>query len=172
MMLYYNDSEKETPEPRRPVVIRSKLKKVLKEAKKGKVSEWFKYKDGNWKTPGLSGIPGDPIFEVELGREDLHADAAYSTALGKYLLTVQTHEFNKLLLYTSEDGLEWTKEAVIDVATGPTEMQPYSSFVDFDGPTNDCHVVDGDFYIYFPRKKMDNHDHDYMYRVRVEIKGK
>ncbi|MEN8193515.1 MAG: hypothetical protein ABFS12_11910 [Bacteroidota bacterium] len=169
MYVYFNDSDTDEPEPRRPVVIRAKLKDVLKDGANGKVGKWFKYKDGKWNTPGLSDIPGDAIFALENGREDLHADAAYCTALGKYLLTVQTHEFKELLLYSSEDGLSWKKEGVVDVA-GEMEMQPYSTFVDFDGPSNDCHTVDDNFYIYFPRKKMKNHDHDYMYRSHITIK--
>ncbi len=167
--VYFNDAEKDGTGSRRPTVVRAELKKVLADAAKGKVGKWFKYKDGKWKTPGLSDTAGDPIFRVELDSEDLHADAAYCTVLGKYLLTVQTGAIGKLLLYSSVNGIKWKKEAVLDVANGKDEMQPYSTFVDFNGPSDDCHIVDGDFYIYFPRKKITNQDHDYMYRVHVSI---
>ena len=93
--------------------------------------------------------------------------AAFCTALREYLLTVQTHGAGKLLLFSSPDGLDWSLETIIDhVSNGA--IQPYSSFVDFDGPSADCHTVDDDFFIYFPRKGPD-HDHDYMYRRSVKI---
>ncbi|MEN8249303.1 MAG: hypothetical protein ABFS32_10265 [Bacteroidota bacterium] len=167
LYVYYNDTDT-VPSGRHPAVARAKLKDIIEMASQGKVGKWMKYKDGNWGTPGLSDIAGSSIFPLESGWEDLHSDAAYCTALGKYLLTVQTHDENELLLYSSADGVEWEKEAVIDVA-GKGEMQPYSSFVDFDSPSDDCSTVSGDFYIYFPRKKMNNHDHDYMYRRRITI---
>ena len=168
LYVYYNDADTENPEPRRPVVVRAKLKEVLKGAKRGRVGAWNKFKNGKWNTPAMSEIVGDSMFALVNGREDLHSDATYCNVLGKYLLTVQTHEFRELLLYSSIDGVNWNKEAVIDTA-GEGEMQPYSAFVDFDGPSDDSSVVDGDFYIYFPRKKMENHDHDFMYRVHVTI---
>ena len=101
------------------------------------------------------------------GGEDLHADAAYCTALEKYLLAVQTHGAGKLLLFSSSDGLDWSLETTIDKVSNGA-IQPYSAFVDFDGPSADCHTVDEDFYIYFPRKGPD-HDHDHMYCRRIII---
>jgi hypothetical protein len=83
-------------------------------------------------------------------------------------LTVQTHGASKLLLFSSADGLKWVQEAVVDVAE-EGEMQPYSSFVDYDGPTEDCREVDESFYIYYPRKRLDDHEYDYMYRRLVTI---
>ena len=168
LYIYYNDTDP-APSNRHPAVARARLDDVLKMTAEHKVGKWMKYNNGKWDAPGLSDIAGSTIFPLESGWEDLHSDAAYCTALGKYLLSVQTHLENQLLLFSSVDGVEWTKEAVVDVA-GEKEMQPYSTFVDFDGPSDDCHIVDGDFYLYYPRKDFYNHDHDYMYRRHITIK--
>jgi len=146
---------------------RAELDTVLEAATKQQVTPWHKYRDGEWDVPGLSGQPGEDIIPHITGGEDLHADAAYCTALGKYLLAVQTHGAGKLLLFSSPDGLDWSLETIVDQVRNGA-IQPYSSFVDFDGPSADCHTVDDDFFIYFPRKGPD-HDHDYLFRCKINI---
>ncbi len=168
LYVYYNDRDTIDKE-KKLCVARARLNGVLNDASKHRVGTWHKYRDGNWDTPGLSDIAGSnvvPRFDGRMG--DLHSDAAYCTALGKYLLTVQTGLANRLLLYSSTDGVDWQQEKVVDVA-GKDEIQAYSSFVDFNGPTNDCREVDGSFYIYFPRKRHDDHEYDYMYRRLITI---
>jgi hypothetical protein len=165
--VYYNDRDT-IDRIKRPCVARARLKAVLKDAARHKVGKWYKYKAGKWDTPGLSDKSGTGVIPLEYGAEDVHSDAAYCTALGRYLLTVQTHAANKLLLFSSENGVDWEQEAVVDIA-GEGEMQPYSSFVDYDGPADDCREVDGSFYIYYPRKRLDDHEYDYMYRRLVTI---
>ena len=165
--VYYNDIDL-SDTTKIQCVARAKLDEVLEDASRHKVGKWYKYKDGKWNTAGLSSGWGTNIIPRVYGGEDVHSDAAYCTALGKYLLTVQTHLANKLLLFSSPDGVKWTQEAVVDIAED-NEMQPYSSFVDFDGPTDDCSEVDGNFYIYFPRKRYDDHEYDYMYRRLITV---
>jgi len=167
LYVYYNDVDL-VEKVRRPSVARSKLSQVLEDASSHKVGKWYKYRDGKWDTPGLSDISGTGVIPMVYGAEDLHSDATFCTALDKYLLTVQTHGANRLLLFSSSDGVNWTQEAVVDIAA-EGEMQPYSSFVDFDGPSDDCSKVDGNFYIYYPRKRLDDHEYDYMYRRQVNI---
>ena len=70
-------------------------------------------------------------------------------------------------MFSSTDGLDWSLETTLDQVNNGA-IQPYASFVDFDGPSDDCHTVDGDFFIYFPRKGPD-HDHDYLFRRRIMI---
>lgn len=168
LYVYYNDRDR-MERKKKLCVARASLKDVLKDASKHRVGNWHKYRDGTWDTPGLSDIAGTNVIPQVYGHEDLHSDAAYCTALGRYLLTVQTHGANKLLLFSSKDGIHWVQEAVVDSAA-KDEMQPYSSFVDFDGPTDDCREVDDSFYIYFPRKRLNDHEHDAMYRRLVTIK--
>jgi hypothetical protein len=148
-------------------VARAELDTAIKAAAQHHVTPWHKYASGKWDVPGLSGKPGEDIIPTIVGGEDLHADAAYCVPLGKYLLAVQTHASGKLLLFSSSDGLDWSLETTIDeIRSGA--LQPYSTFVDFDGPSGDCHTVDEDFYIYFPRKGPD-HDHDHMFRRKITI---
>lgn len=167
---YYNDiivGDSPAEHNRIQCVARAKLDTVIEAAAQHKVIPWFKYRDGKWDTPGLSDQPGEDLIPAIVGGEDLHADAAYCTALEKYLLAVQTHGNGKLLLFSSTDGLKWELEATIDY-NDYEALQPYAAFVDFDGPADDCHVVDDDFYLYFPRKGPD-HDFDYMYRCKITI---
>lgn len=161
LQVYYNDTKGQC-------MARAKLADVLREAKRQRVGKWHKHCEGKWNVPGLAAISGTPIFPRK-GGEDVHSDAAYCTALKKYLLTVQTHAKGRLLLFSSSDGVAWQLETVVD-SNDDGLIQAYSTFVDFDGPTRDCHQVDGDFYIYFPRKNMKNHDWDAMFRVRLRVK--
>lgn len=167
LYVYYNDRDR-TGREKKLCVARAKRKDVLQDASQHKVGAWYKYRDGKWDTPGLSDMAGTNVIPKVYGHEDLHSDAAYCTALGKYLLTVQTHGANRLLLFSSADGVNWARAAVVDTA-GKDEMQPYSTFVDFDGPTDDCREVDGSFYIYYPRKRIKDHECDSMYRRLVTI---
>ncbi|HUV66253.1 MAG TPA: hypothetical protein VMW24_20345 [Sedimentisphaerales bacterium] len=172
LYVYFNDiipGEAATRPNRIQSVARARLDAVIKAAAQHQVIPWHKYRDGKWDIPGLSGKPGEDLIPHITGGEDLHADAAYCTALGKYLLTVQTHAAGRLLLFSSPDGLDWSLETTVDQASNGV-IQPYSTFVDFDGPSADCHTVDNDFYLYFPRKGPDSNT-DHMYRRRITIEG-
>jgi hypothetical protein len=161
LQVYYNDTEGQC-------MARAKCRDVLREAERRQVGKWHKHRQGKWDVPGLAATSGTPIFPRK-GAEDVHSDAAYCTALERYLLTVQTHSAGKLLLYSSSDGIAWQLETLVD-RNDDGLIQAYSTFVDFDGPTRDCHEVDGDFFIYFPRKDPRNHDWDAMFRVHVQVK--
>ena len=164
--VYFNDL---TDDGKRQVcVARARLKEVLEAAEKHQVTEWYKYRDGKWDVPGLnSGISGSTVIPIVYGGEDVHSDATYCTALGKYLMTVQTHGANRLLLFSSEDGLNWEWEADVDYAPG--YLQAYSSFVDYDGPAVDCREVDGEFYIYWPRRLLEEVHNNTMFRRKITI---
>lgn len=165
LQVYYNDTQGSC-------MARAKIADVLREARQQRVGSWHKRRDGRWDVPGLSATSGTPIL---LHGHDLHSDAAYCTPLKKYLLTatLETSEVIKLLLFSSSDAVTWQLEAVLDSTKKDSIEdrlgQPYSTFVDFDGPTRDCHEVDGDFHIYFPRKNMKYQDWDVMYRVQLKV---
>lgn len=168
--VYFNDrmpAERGVRRVQLQCVARAKLDAVIEAASRHAVTPWHKYRDGKWDVPALSGEPGEDLIPHVTGQEDLHSDAAYCTALSKYLLTVQTHANGKLLLFSSRDGVDWSLEKVID-ENAIRAIQPYSTFVDLDGPSADCHTVDGDFYIYFPRKGP-GQEYDYMYRRRITV---
>jgi len=172
LYVYFNDviaGSTRSRKKRIQSVARARLDSVIEAAAQGRVTPWYKYGEGKWDIPGLSGQAGADLIPHITGGEDLHADAAYCTALDKYLLTVQTHAAGKLLLFSSSDGLDWTLETIVDQVDNGL-IQPYSTFVDFDGPSADCHSVDHDFYLYFPRKGPD-HNTDHMYRRRITIQG-
>jgi len=164
--VYYNDVDP-SARGRLACVARAKLGEVAKAATQHRVTTWHKYRDGRWDTPGLSGKPGSNIIPRVYGSEDLHADAAYCTALGRYLMTVQTGKVHKLLLFSSQDGLDWRREAIVD-ETDDDVIQPYAAFVDFNGNSDDGRIVDDHFYIYFPRKRRD-HNQDDMFRCLITV---
>jgi hypothetical protein len=170
IQVYFNDvvpSERGSRGNKLQCAARAELDAVMQAAAQHQVIPWHKYRDGEWDVPALSGEPGEDLIPHVTGGEDLHSDAAYCAALEKYLLTVQTHANGKLLLFSSEDGVDWSLETTVD-QNDYQAIQPYSTFVDFDGPSADCHTVDSDFYIYFPRKGP-GQEYDYMYRRRVTI---
>jgi len=117
MQVYYNDTEGQC-------LARAKLADVLQAARRHGVGPWMKYHEGAWKLPALKTTSATPIFPGE-GDEDVHSDAAFCTALKKYLLTVQTHGRGELLLFASSDGVDWRREAVVD-SNDDGLMQPYS----------------------------------------------
>ena len=169
LYVYYNDRGTVRPSRKGICVARAPFKEVLKKAEAYQVSGWQKYRDGKWNVPGLSDTPGTSVIPTRYGGEDCHSDAAYCTALGRYLLTVQSQTGKKLSLYSSSNGVDWQFEAVVD-ASETNRFMPYSAFVDFDGPRDDCSEVDHSFYIYYPHKSTQNHDVDDMYRRLVTIK--
>ncbi|QHI69823.1 hypothetical protein [Tichowtungia aerotolerans] len=103
---YFNDTDTASGQ-RLACVVRAPLDEVVQAAVRYKVTTWHKYRDGKWDVPGLSGRPGGDILPRGYGGEDLHADAAFCTALDQYLMTIHTHGAGKLLLFSSEDGLDW-----------------------------------------------------------------
>lgn len=101
---------------------------------------------------------------------DFHADAAYCKPLKKYLLTVNTRSYNaasgiynKLLLYVSDDGINWNKSPSIIIDDGQKDgsgqgawEKGQSFFVTMD-PSDpaDCHEVSKEFYLFWERKSPD-----------------
>ena len=100
---------------------------------------------------------------------DFHSDAVYCQKLGKYLITVQTHDLGKLLLYQSVDGINWEQNPItLDFAEG--FMHPYSCFVGFgDEGNEDGTRVDKIFYVYICRKKVVNYEFDEIYYRKILI---
>jgi len=169
--VYYNELPQNGP--RRICAARSKVRDVVETARKGKCSLWMKYNNGKWHEKGLSGVGGN-IIPTMISQwphtYDVHSDAAYCRGLGKYLLTVQTHSLGKLLLFTSKDGINWSKPITIDGTGKDTYWHAYSFFAALDDATDDCREVGSDFYIYYPRKKYNKYDIDKFYRRRIIIK--
>jgi hypothetical protein len=167
MYAYFNDADPVSGK-QMSCVVRAPLDEVVNAAARHEVTTWYKYRDGKWDVPGLSGRPGSNILPRIHGGEDLHADAAYCTALKQYLMTVHTHGVGKLLLFSSEDGLDWKQSAVVDETEGDA-MQPYAAFVDYNSPVADGLVVGSRFYIYYPRMQVKDQNKAPMYRRLITV---
>ena len=169
--LYYNEgtaSTLSTPWPRSLGVAKANIQQVIAAARNHTVTPWLKYANGTFGTNALTGV-GSTLVDNTYISHDAHADATYSTALGKYLLTVQTEYESLLLLYSSANGIDWSMEAIVDAAAPGSVMQPYSSFVDLEGGADDGSTVDDDFYVQFERKAQSNYEYDDLYRKHVTI---
>jgi hypothetical protein len=165
---YYNDKNPAVSNLRIACVARANLNEVAAAAAEHRVTVWNTYRDGLWDIPALSSTPGSDVLNRVYGNEDMHADAAYCSELGRYLMTSHDTPNHKLLLFSSEDGLDWTLETVVD-ETDEYVLQPYAAFVDYNSPTDDGRVVGGSFYIYYPRMSIVNQNNSAMYRRSVTV---
>lgn len=175
--LYFNEGDvspnNTSAWTRKVSVARASVADVVAAARNHTVTPWLKYRDGAFTENALTGM-GSPVIPSVFATasnkgEDSHADATYSTALGKYLMTVQTEYAGKLALYSSSDAVTWSMEAYIDVMPAGGHMQPYSSFVDLEGGSEDGSVVDDDFYVMYDRKPSTDFFHDTLMRKQVTI---
>ncbi|MBV5349428.1 hypothetical protein JZU61_07255 [bacterium] len=165
--LYFNEKNL-NGDPDGLSVARASVTDVINSIKNDRVCPFLKYNNGNWTENGMVGKGSNIISDIQ-PQYDFHSDAAYCSALGKYLITVQTHSLYTLLLYQSTDGINWGERIKLDYAPG--NMQPYSSFVGFDSDaSDDSHIVGSEFYIYIDRKNISNYDYDEMYYRKVTIK--
>lgn len=158
---------------RRIGVARAKVNDVLNAAATGGVTLWNKYSNGTWTQDGLIGVGSNIVPDKVTGYYyDVHSDAAYNRVLGKYMLTVQTHNIGQLLLYTSTDGIGWENKIIVDETDDNNFIQAYSFFASLTDTTDDCREVGNKFYIIFPRKDWpDNYGYDELYRRLLTIDG-
>lgn len=175
--LYFNEGDvspnNTSAWTRKVSVARASVADVVAAARNHAVTPWLKYRDGVFTENAMTGM-GSPVIPSVYATasnkgEDSHADATYSTALGRYLMTVQTEYAAKLALYSSSDGVTWSMEAFVDVMPVGGHMQPYSSFVDLEGGSEDGSVVDDDFYVMYDRKPSTDFFHDTLMRKQVTI---
>lgn len=175
--LYFNEGDvspnNTSAWTRKVSAARASVADVVAAARNHTVTPWLKYKNGAFTENALTGM-GSPVIPSVFATagdkgEDSHADATYSTALGKYLMTVQTEYASKLTMYSSADAVTWSMEAYIDVMPTGGHMQPYSSFVDLEGASDDGSVVDDDFYVMYERKPYGQFFHDTLMRKQVTI---
>jgi hypothetical protein len=171
VQLYFNDgvnNDLATPWPRHVAAARAPLAEVIAAARATTTSPWKKYVNGSWTGDPISS-EGSAVIADVYGSNDAHADATFSTALNKYLMTIQAQNAAKLQLYSSTDGVTWSMEAIVDSATPGVEMMPYSSFIDPSGGAPDGHTVDGSFTLQHERKLLGDYEHDDLYRSSITI---
>ncbi len=176
--LYFN--EMPIGGPRIPAVARAKVSDVVTAALSNTVTPWVKYNrnTGGWVENGKTGVASNITWNIDNtsgnssnpthpDRYDMHTDAVYSTALGKYVLLgweqagynfyppYATSTANKgIYAYTSTDGINWGDKRHIFTPTLPGAENPYPFFaggLTDPNTTDDFNVIGGnDFYIYFP----------------------
>ena len=169
-------------QPRIPAVARAKISDVIAAARSGTVSEWVKYNKnlGGWTQNGLTGLGSNILPGTD--RYDMHTDAVYSPALGKYLLVAweQTGwdysdpnfpiypSHRGYYLYTSTDGVNWKDRQKLYTPQLANEENPYPFFaggLDHAQTRDDFNVIGGNkFYLFFP----DRINHKF-YRVPINI---
>lgn len=125
LYVYYDETNDSNPCSSLSVA-RGKTSDLVAAIEQEKTIPFFKYFEGKWEQPGINGSASCIIPEFQYNF-DFHSDAVYCQKPGKYLLTVQTHDLGKLLLYQSLNGINWENASIIlEYAKG--YMHPYSYF--------------------------------------------
>ena len=140
----------------------------------GPCLEWKKYDSTSavnhgFTNSGLNGngmniIPPHPSFpRFNAGgfndgfNYDIHQDAIYSKASGKYYLSVGVQgnpgDIHGLLLYSSSDGIHWNNPKIIE---GPSsdDRQPYATMISPLKSSKEMLECGSFFYLTYPRTPM------------------
>lgn len=135
----------------RAAVARAPIAEVLAAAQNGTVSQWQKYYNGTWNEPGMNGHYS-PIMPYNHVPHDfaVHGDAAYSSAIGKYVLSGYTHIGGKGVFITfSDDGVNYANPEWIVTSDSYAKgtLAPYITIVNEDGSDNG--QIGQTFYVYY-----------------------
>lgn len=153
-------------------VARAPIADVLTAAQNGTVTPWYKYYNGNWNEPGMNGNY-TPVIPPSTDNDYAnHGDAAYSTYLGKNLMTGYTHSNGKGMFLTfSDDGVNFEVPSFIQASNLNNEdsLSPYETIINEDGSDNG--QVGQSFYIYynFRRLMSDQATYRTLYRQKVTL---
>src|SRR5215467_27321 len=180
MYVYYNETN--LGNSHQISVARAPLSEVLTAASSGTVSTWVKYSgDGLFNTNAFTGRGANIIGATQWfnGVGIVHTDAAHSTPLNKYMLLVSSESHGQLILYLSDDGVNWpgTDAVLIDQNTKAITgaaccmNQQYAAFVSQDpNASDDSLEVGADFWVIYPYKDWpNNYDYDELYRRHVTV---
>jgi len=174
LYLYFNEHDGPTlSDSRFLAVARTRLDDLTAAVAQELVPVFKKYAHGDWIEDGMTGlgseiIPGSRFPHSAPDTFDFHSDATFCKPLGRYLITVQTHAGNTLLLYASTDGVDWQLATQLDHA--PKCIFPYSSFVSFNpADAADSHEVGSEFYLYYPRKVLKDYNKDTLCQIKFTV---
>ena len=94
----------------------------------------------------------DVNYVEEIGYEyDAHSDAAYCSALDKYILILQSAR--QVIMFLSDDGANWTDHVVLFTAEPDSGLTYYSTIVGMDDEaTDDFSTVGHKFCVHFSHK--------------------
>lgn len=177
LYLYFNEHDgPKASDSRYLAVARTSLDELTKAMARGQAPSFKKYAGGRWSEDGMTGLASEIIPSSRCRNQgdrviyDFHSDATFCKPLGRYLITVQTHGGNTLLLYSSTNALDWRLEATLDDA--PNCMLPYSSFISFDPQdAADGHDVGEEFFLYYTRKPRKDYNNDSLCRIGCSVKA-
>jgi hypothetical protein len=169
--VYFND---QGPSGRRAAVARAPVADVLQAARRGSVTPWRKFSDGDWKQDGLTGYGAAVLPQPDLGAGhpiDLHADAAWNRALGKYMVTswCAGGGVGRLYLHLSDDAIHFEPPILVDEEPG--QWMPYSTFLtgERDRETDDMNAVGAEFFLLINHKSATNYAIDSLWRRKITI---
>ncbi|MCU0959531.1 MAG: hypothetical protein MUF48_05445 [Pirellulaceae bacterium] len=169
--VYFNEHG---PGGRRLAVARAKVADVVAAARRHAVTVWHKYRDGLWNEDGLSGLGSGvlPDCDARGGHPaDLHADAAYNRAVGRYMITrwCFADGVGRLYLHLSRDGVQFESQHLLDEEPG--QWMPYSTFLagERDQDTHDMSSVGSAFYILINHKSAANYGLDTLHRRKITV---
>lgn len=121
---------------------RAPLELVVEKAKSGELAQWQKRSGSDWSdamgrrsSSALPRVPGHPDKRIRMGDVIVHSDAAFVERLGKYVLLAYVLKRKNrlptaLVLYTSDDGLEWEYSGTEHERTDGEAGWSYASFFD------------------------------------------
>lgn len=94
----------------------------------------------------------DVNYVSEIGYEyDAHSDAAYCSALDKYILILQSAR--QVIMFLSDDGANWSDHVVLFTAEPDSGLTYYSTIVGMDDEaTDDFSTVGHKFCVHFSHK--------------------
>jgi hypothetical protein len=165
LYVYFNEKQNAESTYPYPAVARAKLSDVVTAARAHTVVSWKKYNGGSWDQDGMTGLGSQILPEGG----DMHTDAAYCTALHKYLLMSNVGE--EIFIHTSVDGVHWSDRHLVTKTPTPGLNIAYPWFISTaDGATSDCRVVGKDFYIYYQVLVVDpTHGDIPLYLVKANV---
>jgi hypothetical protein len=182
LTLIFNETPKKHPFTY-PAAARAPLDSVIFYARKGmvRIEHWKKRTSSAWSADPVHGCaarllskePSNVVY-------DTHSDAAFCTATGRFLMTVNAVDHSwypdsllfSLLLFSSPDGETWTQVATLERSAA---FQPvYSSFISEDRNASlDDRAVGKEFYILYARRPMRDSRLDYshpdLYAIKVNV---
>lgn len=141
--------------------------------------------NGVWDTEPMYGtaarmLPEDcpdiKFIEAIGYKYDCHADAAYCSAIDKYILVIQSAR--QVILFFSDDCAHWDDHLVLVNAEPDAGLCYYSTIVGLDDEaSDDFSTVGHDFYVYYTHKigmrrlpeDYGDYETDLFYRCRVTI---
>lgn len=175
--VYFNDADRDMAT--RISAARMKIDETKACLLEERLPQVFKYTgSGIWKTDPMKCAGASILPDVGF-EPDAHSKGVYCKALDRYLLTMQTNGYGRLILFISKDCVNFDTHIILDEAEEGKWMQPYSFFVSTDGDcSDDMNVVGSEFYIYYPHKGLlgndrddfGDYDHDDLYRRKVTIR--